>query len=122
MSNTYKTKPNWVKINKPQSSREVRERHDHRHGECDIDKIEKERPFWWQNGNSCGYDVSYYSYHGGFYSRPPHGKEIRRLMEGEFRARWRAQRDEMLKLSREDIEDFDVKTYQHRHSALWEMF
>lgn len=123
MSDTYKTKPNWVKINNPRTAKEVKEHHDHRHGICDIHDAIGERPFWWQRRDGyCGYDVSYYSYHGGFYARPPHGKEYRRLFEGRMRAGWRKAKHEMLKLDFDGIEDYDVKSYQHRHCALWEMY
>lgn len=123
MSNTYKTKPSWVKINKPESSKEVEERHDHRHGICDIDKAVGKYPFYWQRRDGyCGYSVSYYSYHGGFYSRPPRGRSYRQEHEGRMRAGWRKARQDMLKLNSDDIEDYDVKNYQHRHSALWEMY
>lgn len=124
MSDTYKTKPSWVKINKPEHSYEVRERHDHRHGICDIDEAKgSKRPFYWQiRGRYCGYDVSYYSWNGGFYARPPYGRVYRHEYEGRMRAGWRKARQDMLKLSREDVEDYDVKSYQHRHSALWEMY
>lgn len=122
MSNTYKTKPNWVKINNPRTAKEVREYHDHTRGVCDIDEAVGERPFYWQRRGSCGYDVSYYSYHGGFYARPPHGRSYRQEFEGAMRAGWRKARQDMLKLDRDAIEDYDVKSYQHRHSALWEMY
>jgi hypothetical protein len=121
MSNTYKTKPSWVKINHPESAKTVREHHDHRFGPCDIDKItDKTRPFYWQRWEArCGYDVSYYGYHGGFYSRPPRAKHIRNYYEGGNRAAWRKTSHDLRKLSREDVEDYDVKSYQNRHSALW---
>lgn len=125
MSDTYKTKPTWVKIFKPSKPAIIKEFHDHRNNECDLHKINKRDPFWWRrhyNGQNCGYDVSYYGYHGGFYARPPHGKAYRRMFEGIARAHWRKQRDDMLKLDREAVEDYDVRSYQHRHSALWEIY
>lgn len=125
MSNTYKTKPIWVKIHNPKTSKEVIERHDHTDGVCDIDNYDRTDPFWWQRrirGASCGYDVSYYGYHGGFYDRPRRAKEIRNLMEGSKRAAWRKAKHELMKLDREGIEDYDVKSHQHRHSALWETY
>jgi hypothetical protein len=124
MSDTYKTKPDWVKINKPESAKAVSEHHDHRFGPCDIDEItDKTRPFYWQRWDArCGYTVSYYGYHGGFFARPPRGKEIRKTMEGMTRAAWRKAKHDLLKLDSDGIEDYDVKSYQHRHSALWEMY
>jgi hypothetical protein len=124
MSKTYKTNPTWVKINNPRTSKEVVERHDHSNGVCDFDSLDPKRPFWWQRWGfaSCGYDVSYYGYHGGFYPRPPHGKEYRRLAEGRMRASLRKMCHDLLKLDSEGIEDYDVISNQHRHSALWEMY
>ena len=102
MSNTFKTDPIWVKIHKPSKPNIVREYHDHRNSECDLHKLDKRDPFLWRrrwNGQNCALSVSYYGYHGGFYARPPRGKEIRNLMEGAVRANWRKQRDDILKLS-----------------------
>jgi hypothetical protein len=125
MSKTYKTHPTWVKINNPKTSKEVVERHDHTNGVCDFDDRDPRQPFWWQSRwrqANCGLDVSYYGYHGGFYPRPPHGKYYRRLMEGRMRANLRKMKHDLLKLDRYDIEDYDVISHQHRHSALWEIY
>lgn len=125
MSKTYKTDPAWVKALRKDSP-EIREYHDHTRHECDIDEFdefdEKDRVFYWQRRGSCGYDVSYYGWHNGFYPRCSCGQFYRRAKEGKMRAAWRKAKHEMLKLNREDLEDYDVKTYQHRHSALWEMY
>lgn len=125
MSKTYKTNPTWVKIWHPRTSKEVVERHDHRNGVCDLPFLDPKKPFWWQNRwqqYNCGLDVSYYGYHGGFYPRPPHGKAYRKLYEGAMRAGWRKAKHDLLKLDSDGVEDYDVKTYQHRHAALWEMY
>ncbi len=122
MSKTYKTHPNWVKINNPKTSKEVTEHHDHRHGICDIDTAKGPDVFWWFFKRNCGYDVSYYGYHGGFYARPRRGRSYRQEFEGRIRADWRKQKHDLLKLDRDGIDDYDVKTYQHRHSALWELY
>jgi len=121
MSKTYKTNPAWVKINNPKTSKEVVERHNHTDGICDFHEGDKQAPFWWQSRN-CGYDISYYSYHAGFYMRPRRGKSYRQEYEGAMRAGWRKARHDLLKLDFDGIEDYDVKSYQHRHSALWEMY
>lgn len=122
MSKTDKTHPTWVKVQQQRNNPEVVERHDHRNGVCDIDEAFGERPFYWQRRGACGYDVSYYGYHGGFYARPAHGRWYRREYYGRERAKWRKTKHEMRKLSREDIEYYDVESRQHRHSALWEMY
>lgn len=124
MSKTYKTNPYWVKVNKAKTSKLVKEYHDHRNNPCDLDMYSGgPRCFWWQRREQkCGYDVSYYGYRGGFYSRPRRGKEISNIMEGSMRAGWRKAKHDLLKLDRDAVEDYDVKSYQHRHSALWEMY
>jgi hypothetical protein len=125
MSKTYKTHPTWVKINNPKTSKEVVERHDHTDGVCDINNYDKTNPFYWQRrylGFNCGDDVSYYGYHGGFYARPRRGRLYRQEHEGAMRAGWRKAKHDLLKLDKESVEDYDVKSYQHRHSALWEMY
>jgi len=127
MSKTDKTDPSWVKALRKDSP-EIKEYHDHTKKDedgyiiCDIDDVEKPNIFYWQRRGSCAYDVSYYGWNNGFYARPPRGKEIRNLMEGANRAKWRKARQDMLKLDPEDMEDYDVKSYQNRHSALWEMY
>ena len=121
MSKTDKTDPTWVKALRKDSP-EIREYHDHRFHPCDIDEVNGDRVFFWMRRGSCGYNVSYYGWHNGFYARPPRGRSYRQEHEGRMRAGWRKARQDMLKLSREDIEDYDVKSYQHRHAALWEMY
>jgi hypothetical protein len=122
MSDTDKTKPNWVKVKQNINTKAVREYHDHRRHDCDLHEADAQYIFYWQRRGSCGYDVSYYGWHNGFYARPPHGKEYRRIFEGQARAEWRKTSHELRKLSREDIKDYDVAGYRHRHSALWEMY
>lgn len=121
MSKTYKTDPGWVKALR-NNSPEISEYHDHRYSDCDIDEAVNDEVFWWRRSGHCGYGVSYYGWHNGFYSRPPRGQIYRHLEEGRMRAAWRKAKHDMLKLDSEGIEDYDVKTYQHRHSALWEIW
>lgn len=128
MSKTFKTHPSWVKIRqKPQLGTEY---HDHSHKNadginvCDMDDRPYDWPFYWQAATkfNCGYNLSYYSWNGGFYSRPRRGQVYRHKYEGRSRANWRKDRDNLLKLSFEDIEDYDVLISQHRHSAKWEIW
>jgi hypothetical protein len=80
MSRTYKTDPSWVKVMR-KNSPEIKESHDHRFGPCDLDDMSGSEVFWWQRPDGyCGYDVSYYGYHGGFYSRPHRGRGYRLVM------------------------------------------
>ena len=119
MSRTFKTAPNWVKLKRFKSANEY---HDHRHGICDIAEAEDRNAFYWQHRGYCGYDVPYYGYNNGFYSRPERGQVYRQEFEGKMRANWRKQRHDMLKLNRDDLEDYDYHGQQHRHSALWEIW
>lgn len=121
MSKTDKTNPSWVKALRKDSP-EITEYHDHSQHACDIDDVKGDRVFYWNRRGSCGYNVSYYGWHNGFYPRPPRGRSYRQEHEGRMRAALRKAKHDMLKLSRDDIEDYDIKSYQHRHSALWEMY
>lgn len=118
MSRTFKTDPTWVKLRRDHKAR--REVHFHENGECDFDEYIKRECSWWPR--HCGYTVSYYGWHDGFFARPPRGRSYRQEHEGRMRAGLRKAKHEILKLSREDMEDYDIKSYQHRHSALWEMY
>lgn len=121
MSRTYKTDPPWVKAIRKDCVA-ISERHDHRFGSCDIDEAFGSSTFFWQRWGSCGYAASYYGWNDGVYFRPHRAKFLRKSFEHSSRASWRMARDEMLKLSKKDLEDFDFQNYQHRHSALWETY
>src|SRR3954471_7613731 len=109
MSKTDKTDPSWVKVLRKDSP-EVRVRHDHRFGPCDIDNIEdRTRPFYWQRGgNRCGYTVNYYMWNNGFFPTPRSLQYYRKKHESSRRAAWRNAKHDLLKLSGEDLEDYDV--------------
>ncbi len=121
MSKTDKTRPYWVKINDPLSPAR-REYHDHSRGTCDIEDFLKIKGERWRYLNTCGYDIPYYGWNGGFYS-PAVGrwaKAEKKVREGGARAKLARDRHEMLKMSREDIEDYDVINPRHRHGVLWD--
>jgi hypothetical protein len=121
MSKTDKTDPVWVKLRRESPARV--EFHNHNNGVCNFTEwYNSEMTFYPYSQRACGYTVSYYGYHAGFYARPPHGKWYRRDFYGRERAKLRKAKHEMRKLSREDIEDYDIESRQHRHSALWEMY
>lgn len=120
MSKTFKTNPSWVKVRQNPSI--AAEYHNHENGICNIDEIPFDRPFYWENRYSCGYNVKYYAYNGGFYSRPKRGQSYKRRHEGRFRTQWNNARNDLKKLDAEGREDYDVNSYQHRHSGLWDMW
>jgi hypothetical protein len=123
MSKTYKTSPCWVKVKDPRFKKSVSEYHDHSHGVCDIDEAVGDSPFYWQRSNGyCGYTTNYYTWNDGFYPRPISSRTYRKKFESRMRCSWRQAKHDMLKLSRDAIEDYDVKSHQHRHSALWETY
>lgn len=41
--------------------------------------------------------------------------------KGSERGKERILKQELLKMTREDIEDSDVQSFQHRHSVLWDI-
>lgn len=120
MSRTYKTDPYWVKIKK---SKIAKEYHDHSLGECDFDPNPGRKCFYWKTKNNCGYTISYYAYHGGFWARGYASwlhSEIK-ADNGSARTELRKDVTEMKKLSFDDIKDYDVVNPRHRHSAIWNM-
>jgi hypothetical protein len=121
MSKTYKTDPIWVKLRRKSPARV--EFHNHENGICNFTEwYTSEMTFYPYSQKACGYTVSYYGYHGGFYARPRMNQGYRLAHEGRMRAGWRKAKHDMMKLDRDGIEDYDVKSYQHRHAALWEMY
>jgi hypothetical protein len=115
MSKTYKTDPYWVKLRKKRVAR--REIHDHRDGLCDFDEAIKQTRFW---PRKCGYTVSYYGYNDGFFEvRSRWIKAEIALSRGAERAKLRKDRDELLKLDIENMQDYDVVNPNHRHAANW---
>lgn len=117
MSKTYKTRPYWVKLRDDTSAR--REVHDHKDGICNFkDWIDREINVW---PRKCGYTVSYYGWNEGFFARGASRWLRAEVKEyyGSERARIRKDNCEMLKLSGEDLEDYDVENRQHRHGAIW---
>lgn len=122
MSNTFKTAPSWVKLNRQTSLRV--ESHDHRHGDCDLQAPTKSS---WQRryrDTACLYDVNYYGYHGGFYPRGPARwlKGMLKEYNGSTRCTWRKDSVMMRKLDRHDLEDYDVVNPRARNSCLWDAF
>lgn len=47
-------------------------------------------------------------------------REQSNLMEGGIRAAWRAARQELLAVQREDLDDVELPDPRHRHFALWD--
>lgn len=121
MSKTYKTDPTWVKLRNDHKART--EFHNHENGVCNFTEwLNSKETFYPYSRRQCGYTVSYYGYHGGFYPRPESSKVYTKKYYGRERAKWRKAKHDMRKLSIEDIEDYDVESRQHHHSALWEMY
>lgn len=118
MSKTDKTRPYWVKL-RDKNSRIRTEVHYHEDGVCNFDDWEASQLSFWPH--KCGYTVSYYGWNEGFFARGPARwlkSEVKEYY-GSERARIRKDMHEMLKLSLDDIEDYDVENLQHRHSAIW---
>ena len=123
VSDTDKTKPYWVKLYQNPELR--RTRHDHRKGECDIDKYfeEYKQNTHWTRRGECGYWVSFYRDHSGFYAKNSHGeKGYRAEANGADRTNLRIAIRDMLKTSREDLEDNEFQSFPHRHGVQWDMW
>lgn len=122
MSKTYKTDPSWVKLRKNTKLR--REVHNHRLHSSMCDLRETTLSSWktcWQDRDSCFYYVRFYGYNGGFYSRTSKWLKAEvRLRHGAARAKLRTDMHELMKLSVEDMEDYDIINPNHRHSATWD--
>lgn len=118
MSKTDKTRPTWVKLCDDYKVRE--EIHDHRDGICNFDEWESNKYSVWPR--KCGYTVSYYGWNNGFFSRGPASwlKAEVRARHGAARAKLRKDVHDMLKLRREDIEDYDIVNPRPRNGALWD--
>jgi hypothetical protein len=118
MSKTYKTRPVWVKLRKECPERI--EYHDHLDGICNLeDWVANQTTSWWPR--KCGYTVSYYGWNNGFFARGAARwlKSEVRIYHGSVRAGLRKDKHNLLKLSREDIEDYDVINPRARNGAQW---
>jgi hypothetical protein len=118
MSRTDKTRPYWVKLLDESSAR--MEQHYHEDGTCNFDEAVKDLQNVWPR--KCGYTVSYYGWNSGFFSRGPASwlKAEVRIRHGAARAKLRKDVHDMLKLSREEMEDYDIVNPRPRNGALWD--
>jgi len=121
MSKTDKTRPYWVKL--LEESPERVESHNHEKGICDLRLPTASgwrAPF--RGGDYCYYTVSYYGWNNGFYGRGSARwlKAEIRSRHGASRAKLRKDISEIKKLSREDIEDYDIINPRPRNGALWD--
>jgi hypothetical protein len=116
MSKTDKTRPYWVKLHDDYRVRI--EIHNHEDGICNFDEWYTKKDVW---PRKCGYTVSYYGWNEGFFARGPARWLKAEVKEyyGSERGNLRKDIHNMLKLSREDVEDYDVINPRHRHGALW---
>lgn len=116
MSDTDKTKPYRVKL--AQNPEWRVEEHDHRNGQCELDSNNID--FWWKTRRQCGYgfrdSVSQRSW-----ARPSRVEQAYRdQANGKTRTQLRKDMRNLVKSSREDIEDCEFLSYPHRHSAIWD--
>lgn len=121
MSKTDKTDPYWVKGNDP-TQRARTEYHDHSTGDCDIADAKGREVFWYSRSGNCGYNIPYYRWNDGFYSNAVGrwAKAEKKIREGSARTKLARDRHELVKLSRDEIENYDVINPRHRHGVLWE--
>jgi len=116
VSDTDNTKPFWVRI--AQNPELRNEAHDHSRGPCTIDT--QNIQLWWTiKGHACGYEPKFSAtriYRGSSKAE----QMYRNKANGKDRTALRKIRQKLLKMSREDIENSDVQSFAHRHSALWD--
>ena len=112
MSHTDKTRPAWVQILDSDNRGWRQERHNHRDGICDLpEPVGREAVdfYMFKRWLDCHWDYSAAAHaSNSLWCRYPRkGGRDRLRREGRARAAWRAMRDSMLALPREDMEDVD---------------
>lgn len=127
MSRTYKTRPYWVKeMDKSYRGKLIKEYHNHEKSPCDIhlydstSRFNVRKPRHAGLVTSCGYGCAHYGEE--LFTRPKRLKSIINEITGGERAELRKDTQELKKLSREDIEEYDVVNPKHRHSGLWDLY
>lgn len=115
VSKTDKTNPLWVKLLQNPEWRE--ERHNHYNGVCDVQPITHD--FHYPH-TSCGYWVSNLGTQH-VWVRPREHEQLYRIeANGKTRNDLRMAMREIMKMTRDDIEDCEFLSYPHRHQALWD--
>lgn len=107
MSHTDKTRPVWVQVRDPFNRWAMQEKHDHRDGVCNYDEwFDSGEDYWRRPCWGCRLDYSYYGVNVvKFWPRPPKDCWGRVGVHGRMRARWRAERQRLLKAA--DPADMD---------------
>jgi hypothetical protein len=117
MSDTDKTKPIWVQLYQNPQYRV--EDHDHRHGECDLDANNIVEGYSW-HGRGCNFWASNLG-NQHIWQRCSKAEQCYRdRANGHARTLLRKQLRELMKTSKEDLEDCEYQSFPHRHQALWD--
>lgn len=120
MSKTFKTRPYWVKMNSNDYANVKKMTHSHEDGVCDVQPLRQGDHY----AKKCGYEVNYYGYNAGVFGRKgADGRWVKTAVakfNGKDRTRLRRDLREMLKLSLDDIEDYDIINPRPRNQALWD--
>lgn len=121
MSRTDKTNPLWVRIR--QNSDWVVERHDHRNNICDLNSLDEflKISYYWMDRRRCTYWIYKSINRSIHYSGSKWFKSYRDECNGKERNNLRMSMRDYEKTNRNDIEDCDFQSYQHMHSATWEV-
>ena len=122
MSRTYKTRPVAVQFRDPRNRHLMIEKHDHRHGVCDLEAWLADKEDLWGWRYNCHLYKSYYELNRrNFWPRPPKGTWDRRGRHGHIHTQWRTQRQLLLKGRIEDSDKPNSKWYKRDMWNEWSM-
>jgi len=115
VSRTDKTNPLWVKLLQNPEWRE--EHHNHRNRDCDLGPMTKD---WHYPHNHCDYWISDLGNQHVWIRSSRSEQAYREEANGKARNDLRMAMRDIEKMSREDVEDCEFLSYQHRHQARWD--
>lgn len=116
MSDTDKTKPTWVQLYQNPEWRV--EYHDHVNHECNINPKDVGRYRWFTRG--CHYWASDLGNQHVWKRCSKSEQCYRDKANGHARTKLRKDMRNLIKMTRDDIDDCEFLSYPHRHQALWD--
>lgn len=121
MSDTDKTRPEWVQLFDPYNKGWLQEHHIHHSNPCDIADWSKSGR-WYYSLRRCHYRPSEKAVSEGIYPRP--SKAVKYYVYGRVRKERASWRELSSRIIKGDMDAVDASplTYNHRHSALWDSF
>ena len=122
MSDTDKTRPEWVQVKDPTNRGWLEESHRHEKGICDIQDYDERGGMTWRNrwlNPRCGMWTSRLAHKEGIYPRRKSVKYYTYAEVRRERAQWRENKDRIRKGDLDAADESPRSHYSHRHSALW---